>query len=123
MKTLLPDRVYKYPIKGKDYANCISVLELVRSELEANDISNADFVHVDLFMAYIFYEILSKKEEPEGVIKELVKVTGELVRISDHSDAEGALLELAFCSDSKHTCASEIEQSNLGEYLLRKSRI
>lgn len=94
MKTLLPDRVYKYPIKGKDYANCTSVLDLVRSELETNGISNADFVHVDFFMAYIFYEILSKQEESEEEIEEPIKIKSKLDRVSDHSDAEGVLLEL-----------------------------
>ena len=95
MKTLLPDRVYKYPIKGHEYGKCNQVLQLVRDELSIRGIPKPDFVDVDFFMAYIFYNVMPEEEEVEKEIeKEVVMVKGKLDKISLHEDAEGVLLEL-----------------------------
>lgn len=95
MKTLLRDRVYKYPIKGHEYVKCNQVLQLVRDELSIRGIPKSDFVDVDFFMAYIFYNVMPKEKEVEKEIeKEAVTVKGKLDKISGHPDAEGVLLEL-----------------------------
>jgi len=95
MKPLLPERVFKYPIKGRDYMKCIQVLQLIRDELKSKGFSEADFIDVDFFMAYIFYKILPKtKEVTKKTEKEFVLIKGKLDKISSHEEAEGILLEL-----------------------------
>ena len=117
MKTLLPDRVYKYPIKGKDYVKCIQILQLIRDELSSRGFPEPDFIDVDFFMAYIFYKVLPKKREVE---KEVVIVKGKLDKISNHEEAEGVLLELGnMLNFDTYVCmrdrAKQFKTQSLGE--------
>ena len=58
---LLPSRVFKYQITGRDYAKCIEVLSLFKEELNEAGFINANFIDVDFFLAFVFYEILEKQ--------------------------------------------------------------
>lgn len=101
---LLPDRVYKRQIDGSDYVKCISVLSLVRDELIESGFENADFIDVDFFLAYIFYEIYDKQPKPESVKESEVQISEahlpevglpkiEIDKLG-HSEVQGILLEL-----------------------------
>jgi hypothetical protein len=101
---LLPESVYKYQIDGKDYVKCISVLSLIRDELKKSGVENADYIDVDFYFAFIFYEVYEKMPKPEAVEQIEEKVSKlhlpeiELPKIEvdklSHSDVQGVLLEL-----------------------------
>lgn len=99
MKTLLPDRVYKYPINGGEYLKCNEVLRLAKDELDQRSgLESVDFVDTDFFMWFVFSEVMkfgkavpqiTEKEEVEFPIVEEMK-TEELT----HWDVMGILTEL-----------------------------
>jgi len=62
---LLPSRVFKYQITGRDYIKCIAVLSLFKKELNEAGFTNTNFVDVDFFLAFVFYEILEKQPTPK----------------------------------------------------------
>lgn len=60
------------------YGKCNQVLQLVRDELSIRGIPKSDFVDVDFFMAYIFYNVMPEEEEVEKEIeKEVIMVKGK----------------------------------------------
>lgn len=95
MKSILPDRVYKYSINGSDYVKCHQALALVKQELEDYGFSRMDFLDLDIFMWLLFLEVV-KKEALEakvgrGIIGEKPEIdTSKL----SHWDVMGLLLEL-----------------------------
>ena len=91
---MLPDKVYKYQIDVKQYLSCIEVLGVVREELRTI-IKEPDFIDVDFFLAYIFYEIMPRAAiiPPESRMK-IEEVEPTLEAITSHTDSEAALLEL-----------------------------
>lgn len=101
---LLPERVYKYQIDGNDYVKCIAVLSLIKSELVKYGFESVDFIDVDFFLAFVFYEVIEKQPKPERERKveeeipriELPKLEMPDIKIEEltHSDIQGILLEL-----------------------------
>ena len=94
MEKMLPAKVYKYQIDGKEYLGCTEVLDLVREELK-DIVKEPDFIDVDFFLAYIFYEVMPKARAPgpKGVVK--VKEVKPIAEpITTHTDAEASLIEL-----------------------------
>jgi hypothetical protein len=101
---LLHEKVYKYQIDGSDYVKCISVLSLLRDELRKSGFEKADFIDVDFFLAFIFYEVYEKQPKQEREKKAEAKISEvhvpevELPRIEidklGHTDVQGILLEL-----------------------------
>ena len=99
MRTLLPDRVYKYQLKGSDYQRCIGVLALVRDEMRDYGFRQADFLDVDILMWLLFQEVVSRepaapdavREEPEEYETSPEAIGAEQL---EHWDAMGILLEL-----------------------------
>ena len=95
MKTLLPDRVYKYSISGDEYVKCNEVLTLIRNELEAYGFEKPDFMDVDYFLFFIFERIIPRElpEEKKAKVFPKIPEVGE-VKIESHTDAQGILIEL-----------------------------
>jgi len=92
MDKLLPPRVFKYQINGKEYKKCIEVLSKIRESLRMV-LPRPDFIDVDFFLAFIFYKILPKaKEERIETKKEEIKP--HRITISAHESAQKALVEL-----------------------------
>lgn len=92
MEKFLPDRVFKYQINGKEYEKCIEVLSKIRDSLQVA-IPKPDFIDVDFFLAFVFYEVLPKvQEEKEEVKKEEVKP--QKIIINTHEGAQQALVKL-----------------------------
>jgi len=117
---LLPEKVYKHQIDGNDYAKCNAVLSLVKNELNKSGFENADFVDVDFFLAFVFYEVLEKqpKPEPEEKICKSHLPRIEMPNLEPdkmvHSDVQGILLELGkilgydtYVADPSKTCRGE----------------
>jgi len=98
MDNLLPGRVFKYQISGKDYESCISVLSKIKENLGGLT-TNPDFIDVDFFLAFIFYKNLHVAVPPI-VVEEKVQPKEEKPKISpdikvqDHPTAQKALIEL-----------------------------
>ncbi|MCM8808450.1 MAG: hypothetical protein NC926_11055 [Candidatus Omnitrophica bacterium] len=84
---LLPERFFKYKINGSDYLKCCEVLDLIKKELKDSGFKNANFIDVNFFLAFIYYEII-KKGEPE------IDITEEKSVELTHTDIQGILLEL-----------------------------
>lgn len=95
MKDLLPDRVYKYAINGKDYVKCTQALTLVKQELDKSGFKQVDFLDVDIFMWLLFSELVVKERRrgrrPKKKKEEEVKI--DLSKLS-HWDVMGILLDL-----------------------------
>ena len=99
MKTLLPDRVYKYQLKGSDYQRCIVVLGLVRDEIRDYGFRQADFLDLDILMWLLFQEVARQQPRPPEAVREAaeeydtpIEAIGE--EQLDHWDAMGILLQL-----------------------------
>ena len=130
LKQGLPDRVFKYQIRGKDYEIIQRVMGNLLDEMRDSGFSNADFLDFDIVMWMLFSEY--QKEEPlviEESVKELEKKTLKVQAVEtsvfdentfSHEDAEGLLIELGnilgyatYTPDkSKH---SDYLGKNLGE--------
>ena len=96
MEESLPDRVFKYQITGREYEECLKVLSKIRESLKTI-IEDPDFIDVDFFLAFIFYEILpaGQKEKPrrrKG--KEITIERPRTITINSHKTAQYALIEL-----------------------------
>lgn len=93
MKTLLPDKVYKYSITGKEYIKCNQILGLIRNELKDFGFKKPDFMDVDYFLFFIFDEAIPQvpieRKEPEIPTPEIKEI-----EIRTHTDAQGVLIEL-----------------------------
>ena len=61
MDQLLPDRVFKYQVTGRDYEDCIDALSKIKKQLRVV-FTNPDFIDVDFFLAFIFYQVLPNIE-------------------------------------------------------------
>jgi len=57
---LLPDRVFKYSLSGKDYVQYNEVLRLIGKELERASFKDVDFLDLDIFMWLLFIEEVKK---------------------------------------------------------------
>lgn len=64
MKTLLPDKVYKYGISGDEYAKIIDVLDCLRREVETHGFPGMDFMDLDILIWLLFSEVVGGKKEP-----------------------------------------------------------
>lgn len=93
LDSLLPSRVFKYQITGADYIQCNEVLNLIRNELQKHGFENADFIEVDFFLAYIFYEVI-KTQPPIKDGKRDKKCPKIDISKLTHWDAIGMLVEL-----------------------------
>lgn len=96
---LLPSRVFKYQITGRDYVKCIAVLSFFKEILDESGFTNTNFVDVDFFLAYIFYEILEKQiapdqEEKTPELEVPIRIPEINVKKLQHFDIQGILLEL-----------------------------
>lgn len=99
IKMLLPDRVYKYQIRGEDYQRCTDVLSLVRDEMRRYDLGKVDFLDVDILMWLLYSEVVKKlPRRPTVVAPDVVPTEPRRPEIDsaeiDHWDAMGLLLEL-----------------------------
>lgn len=98
LDSLLPARVFKYSINGTDYARCNKVLGLLRDELQAHGIEKPNFIDVNFFLAYIFYEIIKKQAELVTIKAVEAKKAKRPAKIDvsklTHWDAIGMLVEL-----------------------------
>lgn len=101
MKTLLPDKVYKYPISGNEYARIIEVLDMLRREIDSQGFAGMDFMDLDIFIWLLFTEVVRAEAivEPKSAVrvispkKESMKETLDPNKL-DHWDAMAILLDL-----------------------------
>lgn len=98
MKTLLPDRVYKYSINGRDYVKCNEVLGLIKNEVSLqSELKDVDFIDVDFFMWFVFSEVMERQAKSLLIVKEEMKPPiSEEIKIAEltHWDVMGILVEL-----------------------------
>ncbi|MEB3756207.1 MAG: hypothetical protein GSR79_05045 [Desulfurococcales archaeon] len=93
MDKQLPSRMFRYQITGQEYEKCISVLSKIRDSLRGI-IKKPDFIDVDFFLAFIFYDVLPKVKEASKESVRVEKVKPHSIIISKHEEAQGALVEL-----------------------------
>lgn len=99
VKHSLPDRVFKYQITGEDYEKCISILSIFKEELKTI-CDDPDFIDVDFFLAFIFYEIMPNEPIPEPPVIGKGEGKGKeppirpKVIVNSHTTAQKALIEL-----------------------------
>jgi hypothetical protein len=99
MKTLLPGRVYKYQLNGRDYERCVGTLALVRDEMRAHGFADADFLDMDILMWLLFLEVVSQQAPATERVREghqgyEAAVEPVVAQELEHWDAMGILLEL-----------------------------
>ena len=92
---LLPSRVFKYRITGKEYVQINNLLNEIRTELEKVLNRKIDFIDLDIFFWILFNRLPKSKgqkkvEELESPAKSVT--LNELK--NPHTDIEGILLEL-----------------------------
>ena len=92
MDKFLPQRVFKYQIRGEEYEKCIEVLSKFKDPLQTI-ISQPDFIDVDFFLAFIYYKILPREKTEKIEIKR-ERMEPEKIIIRKHEDAQRALIEL-----------------------------
>jgi hypothetical protein len=114
MKNLLPDRVFKYSINGKDYVKCTKVLDLIRKELESVGFKRVDFLDVDIFMWLLFSEVVKKQETEKEIVAPEIKreIKIDTNKLS-HWDVMGILLELGNLLGFDTYVADPVKESNL----------
>ena len=123
IEDLLPERVYKYAINGKDYVKCNKVLGIVREELKNCGFRDIDFLDVDIFMWLLFNEEVEKpSRRGRRRIKEKLSLNPSKL---SHWDVMGILLELGnllgyetYTADSAKQC--KVLKKSLGEIALLK---
>ena len=97
MTDILPARVFKYQLSGKDYAQCNEVLSQIGSELIKLGFKDIDLLDVDIFMWFLFLEVVKKEPDP-GEDKKKKKIVAKKLTIDpeklSHWDAMGILIEL-----------------------------
>lgn len=96
MDKSLPDKVFKYQISGEDYERCIDELSKIKKEL-GKIITDTDFIDVDFFLAFIFYEILPATEPPPPLPLQSPEEKSPIsqgIKIQDHPTAQKALIEI-----------------------------
>ena len=97
LKSLLPERVFKYQLKGKDYALCNDVLKQIRIELNSRGFKDIDMLDVDIFMWLLFSEVAKKEneidygEKPKKDKSKKLSIDPEKL---SHWDTMGILIEL-----------------------------
>jgi len=93
---------------GKDYKKFMEALEKVREELKNNGLPNADFIDVDFFVYYLFYEVFDLFHKSDKVkriktalgMKEISEIPQallmkeEIAKVFNHQEAEFILLKL-----------------------------
>ena len=97
MKALLPDRVYKYPINGREYIKCNEVLGLIKNELGLqSELKDVDFLDVNYFLWFVFSEVMDFQVKPPLIEREVTIPIGEPLEIAEltHWDVMGILVDL-----------------------------
>jgi hypothetical protein len=128
MKDILPNRVFKYQLDGKDYALCNEALKEIGKEMERYGFTDIDLLDVDILMWLLFLEVIKKEPKPEKPEKEKITKPKELsidpTKLS-HWDAMAILLQLGnllgfetYTADPSRK--SEILEKMLGEIALLK---
>ena len=67
LDTKLPDRVYKYQIKGKDYELISILMNKFLDDMKANGFPKADFLDLDIVMWLLFLEYTEEEVEEEKI--------------------------------------------------------
>lgn len=98
IKGSLPDRVFKYDMKGKEYEQCLDFLSNFRDYI-GSVIDNPDFLDVDLFFAYLFYEIIPNESDVQVIKPENIELTEKVPKpkiriVGNHSRAQKFLIDL-----------------------------
>jgi len=97
MKDILPERIFKYQLNGKDYTLCNEVLKQIGTELNKLGFRDINLLHVDILMWFLFLEVVKKEPEIRKAEKkkkiEPKRYTIDPEKLS-HWDAMGLLIEL-----------------------------
>ena len=128
MKDLLPERVFKYQLDGRDYVLCNEILKQIAKEIERHGFEDIDLLDVDILMWLLFLEVVKKEPKPDKPEKEKKpkpkKLSIAASKLS-HWDAMALLLELGnllgfetYTADPSRK--SEILETTLGEMALLK---
>jgi hypothetical protein len=94
---LLPERFFKYNIQsGEDYAQCLTVLTLLKEELGKSGFKNPNFIDLDCLLWYIFETTYTKRTKETSPDKEILTLRKEQKYAvpSSHEEAEYYLLKL-----------------------------
>jgi hypothetical protein len=98
MEGLLTARIFKNQIKGSEYAQIVDILSQFKDHLELV-FDNPNFLDVDLFFAYLFYEVIPKESVKQilvdrPIVDETLFENHEINPINNHSGAQKSLIEL-----------------------------
>lgn len=98
MENKLPPKVLKKDIDGIEYEQIVNFLSEFKDHLEIL-LDNPDFLDVDLFFAYLFYEVIPKEPakqviKPKSTLSESTIPAPKINLINNHSGAQKSLVEL-----------------------------
>jgi hypothetical protein len=87
LKSLIPDRAFKYAIRGRDYVRAIEVQRAIQNILRENGFPDADLLDVDNFL-WVMYDAVVKPRREEAAPVALETEEEELdTTLDDHWDA------------------------------------
>lgn len=96
LKTLIPDRAYKYAIHGMDYVRAIEVQRAIQGVLQENGFPDCDLLDVDNFL-WVMYDAVVKEEKQVPPAPPTTVETAEeepSAALDDHWDAIAMLAQV-----------------------------
>jgi hypothetical protein len=101
LKSLIPDRAYKYAIRGKDYVRAIEVHRAIQDVLQESGFPDCDLLDVDNFLWVLYDAVVKdavvKREEPiptDPVPQPETIVEEQGAGLDDHWDAIAMLAQV-----------------------------
>jgi hypothetical protein len=96
LKSLIPDRAFKYAIRGKDYVRAIEVQRAIQGVLQENGFPDSDLLDVDNFL-WVMYDAVVKQQrqvEPTPIIVTETVEEEPCAALDDHWDAIAMLAQV-----------------------------
>jgi hypothetical protein len=96
LKTLIPDRAFKYAIRGKDYVRAIEVQRAIQDVLRGCGFPDCDLLDVDNFL-WVMYDAVVKQQrqaEPTPIVVTETVEEEPCAALDDHWDAIAMLAQV-----------------------------
>lgn len=93
LKTLIPDRAFKYAIRGKDYVRAIEVQRAILGILQKTGFPDCDLLDVDNFLWVMYDAVVKQQKQVPPTVPETVEEEPGAA-LDDHWDAIAMLAQV-----------------------------
>jgi hypothetical protein len=94
LKGLIPDRAFKYAIRGKDYVRAIEVQRAIQDVLRENGFPDSDLLDVDNFLWVMYDAVVRPKRQQVVTVVPEAEEEGPSAELDDHWDAIAMLAQV-----------------------------